>query len=121
MLSKRIAAYISSSSILAGSALSLWVCRSPEQASIGLTALIVSPWIIATGALFVRRYSSGLAFGTTLMLAFELFSYREVFVFPQSSTAALLYVVKPFWQLFGCLPLGFLIAWLTGRSRKAAQ
>jgi hypothetical protein len=104
--------------VAAGLALSLWVCFH-LRTSIGLGVLVAGPWAIGVGGLLARRRSPGFAIATALMLAVELFSYVDTFVVPTSSTAGLIYVVKPVVQLAVCVPAGFIIGAVVRRARRA--
>lgn len=99
----------------AGLALGSWVCIRMSPRSVGLAVFILSPWLLAAALLPMQRRSVGFAVGCSLMILFELFSYIQTFLRPVSSTASLIYIVKPFWQILFCLPIGFLLAWLRGR------
>lgn len=109
------AAVASAVCILAGLGLSAWVCvKQPMPA--GLAALVVGPWVFCVALLAARRRSAGVAAGVVLMLCLEAFCCVDTFVFPTSSTAALIYLVKPFLQLLVCLPMGALVAALVRRT-----
>ncbi len=47
-----------------------------------------------------------------LMLGLDIYGYMEVFVFPSSSTSALLLLFLPFWLIVLIMPIGFLGGWL---------
>ena len=47
-----------------------------------------------------------------LMLGLDIYGYMEVFVFPSSSTSAILLLFLPFWLIVLIMPIGFLGGWL---------
>jgi hypothetical protein len=80
-----------------------------------MVAFMGSPWLVF--AAFCRRWESdiGVVAAGVLLLGFELFIYRDVFIDPKSSTAPLAYVVKPFIQVLLLLPLGLGLGWIGDR------
>lgn len=106
--SQRLAAFF----IAAGTGLSLWAGFMPPV-DMRLALLNLGPWLIVLLLLVAARHSSALALGTFLMLGLEVLSYLDTFVAPGSSTAGLIYVVKPFLQILVCLPAAYLAVWLT--------
>lgn len=72
-------------------------------------AFIAGPWLILDVLFIFSEWARGIAIAAGLMLALELLIYYTVFINPQSSTDAAVYVVKPVLQLFIFLPIGLLI------------
>jgi hypothetical protein len=72
-------------------------------------ALITGPWLILDALFIFSRWARGITITAALMLALELLIYYTVFENPQSSTDAVIYVVKPVLQLLIFLPIGLLI------------
>ncbi len=79
----------------------LFVVKAPGPLGIRLYAFalwLVLPWL---AALMVARRSRapGLLIGTALAAAFEVVAFHATFIAPMGSTPALIYAVKPLWQL----------------------
>jgi hypothetical protein len=72
-------------------------------------AFIAGPWLVLDALFIWLRWARGIAIVAGLMLALELLIYCTVFVNLQSSTDAVVYVVKPILPLFIFLPIGLFI------------
>jgi len=70
---------------------------------------VTGPWLILDALFFWLKQFRGIAISGALMLALEIAIYYSVFISPHSSTAPLVYIVKPFLQLLLILPFGLLI------------
>lgn len=85
--------------IAAGALLFVVKAPGPFTLSTHLFALwLVLPWLVAL-ALTLRGYLRGLLTGAVLMAGFELVAFYVTFLAPRGSTSALIYAVKPVWQL----------------------
>jgi hypothetical protein len=79
----------------------LFVVKAPAPVDASLYAFalwLVLPWLVAL-LLAWRMRPPGLLAGTALAAAFEALAFYVTFVAPRGSTAALIYAVKPLWQL----------------------
>jgi hypothetical protein len=75
-------------------------------------AFIIGPWLVLAAFCLWWRRSRGLATAGLLLLASEIYIYYSVIIAPQSSTDALVYMVKPFLQVLLLLPVGLLVGWV---------
>ncbi len=96
----------------------LFVVKAPAPVDAGLYAFalwLVLPWFVAL-LLAWRVPAPGLFAGTALAAAFEALAFYVTFVAPRGSTAALIYAVKPLWQL-GLIGAALLVGTLVARRR----
>ncbi len=96
----------------------LFVVKAPAPVDAGLYAFalwLVLPWLVAL-LLAWRVRAPGLLAGTALAAAFEALAFYVTFVAPRGSTAALIYAVKPLWQL-GLIGAALLVGTLVARRR----
>jgi hypothetical protein len=79
----------------------LFVIEAPGPLGIRIYAFalwLVLPWIAAL--VIVRRPpATGLFPGTALAAGFELIAFYAAFIWPRGSTPALIFAVKPVWQI----------------------
>lgn len=97
----------------------MFVVKAPDPVDAGLYAFLlwlVLPWFVAL-LLAWRVRAPGLLAGTVLAAAFEALAFYAAFVAPQGSTAALVYAVKPLWQL-GLIGVCMVGGALTARRRN---
>jgi hypothetical protein len=108
--------------IAAGALLFVLKAPGPFTLSTHLFALwLVLPWLLAL-ALTLRGYVRGSLSAALLMAAFELVAFYVTFVAPRGSTSALIYAVKPVWQI-GLMAVAMVVARLVeapvGRGRTS--
>jgi len=81
--------------------------------------MIAVPWIVLL-VLHVKKINKvGVMISAIPMALFEVMAYHTTFVNSQSSTATLIYVVKPFYQLI-FMAVGLLIGWAFNKGVKRA-
>ncbi len=61
--------------------------------------VISVPWIVLLGLYIKQKNILGIVISAVLMLLLEFLAYYTTFINPEGSTAALIYVVKPFYQI----------------------
>ena len=79
----------------------LFVLKAPGPFTLSTHLFVlwlVLPWLVAL-ALTLRGHLRGLLTAAALMAGFELFAFYATFLAPRGSTSALVYAVKPVWQL----------------------
>jgi hypothetical protein len=81
-------------------------------------AWLLLPWVVTLLLAWRHRLPRGLLAGAILAALFEGLAYWTTFVRPTSSTAALIYAVKPAWQL-GLVGAALLAGAVTGRRTGA--
>ena len=97
----------------------LFVLKAPGPFTLSthLFALwLVLPWLLAL-ALTLRGYVRGSLAAALLMAAFELVAFYVTFVAPRGSTSALIYAVKPVWQI-GLMGVTLVVAAMLDRARR---
>ena len=97
----------------------LFVLKAPGPFTLSthLFALwLVLPWLLAL-ALTLRGYVRGSLAAALLMAAFELVAFYVTFVAPRGSTSALIYAVKPVWQI-GLMGVALVVAAMLDRARR---
>ena len=97
----------------------LFVLKAPGPFTLSthLFALwLVLPWLLAL-ALTLRGYVRGSLAAALLMAAFELVAFYVTFLAPRGSTSALIYAVKPVWQL-GLMGVALVVAAMLDRPRR---
>jgi hypothetical protein len=72
------------------------------------------PWLVLLGIAW-RYDARGMGAGAALAALFEAVAFHTTFVAPTASTAALVYAVKPVWQL-ALIALAMAIAGWRGRG-----
>jgi len=78
------------------------------QGEIAVFLMLLGPWFLLI-LLFVKKFNlSGILIVAVLMFASELFAYYTVFIVPGSSTSALIYAIKPVYQILLIIPAGLL-------------
>ena len=116
-LSRSCARFVAGLGIAIDAALFVVKAPGPFTWSTHLFALwLMLAWIVAL-VLAWRPNPSGLVPGVLLCAAFEAVAFYLAFVAPRGSTAALLYAVKPVWQL-GLLLLAIIGGMLVARHRN---
>lgn len=109
------------SSVMIGTLLSLYVVFfKQEGGSVNYVPSVVEltgPWLVAGAILVSLKWYRGIACGGIPMLLFEVACYYSVFINPTSSTAPLLYVVKPVLQIV-FLGIGSFLGWLIDKRIK---
>lgn len=71
--------------------------------------MLVGPWVLLL-ILYSKKIKSIAIFAAAVpMLVSELFAYYTTVINSEGSTAALIYAVKPFFQLILFIPFGLLI------------
>lgn len=83
-----------------------------------LLGVLLWSWLpyLASLAILQRWRNGSAALGASLIaLAVDLFAFYTVFIRPQSSTAPLVLLFAPLWNLLFFVPLGALIGWLFSR------
>ena len=99
----------------------LFVVKAPGPFTLAthLFALwLMLAWIVVL-VIAWRGDPPGLLVGTLLAAGFELLAFHETFVAPKGSTAALIYAVKPIWQvglLLGAIVIGMLLRYTRRRQ-----
>lgn len=115
-LPRLLARIIAGVGIAADLALFVLKAPGPLTASTHLFALwLTLPWLVVLGLAW-RLDVPGLAAGALLAAAFEAVAFYATFVAPRGSTSALVYAVKPVWQL-GLLAAGVVGGVLIARTR----
>jgi hypothetical protein len=103
--------------IAAGAMLFVLKAPGPFTLSTHLFALwLVLPWLLAL-VLTLRGYVRGSLAAALLMAAFELVAFYVTFVAPRGSTSALIYAVKPVWQI-GLIGVALVVAAILDRARR---
>ena len=103
--------------VAAGALLFVLKAPGPFTLSTHLFALwLVLPWLLAL-ALTLRGYVRGSLAAALLMAAFELVAFYVTFVAPRGSTSALIYAVKPVWQI-GLMGVTLVVAAMLDRPRR---
>ena len=81
--------------------------------------MIAVPWIVLL-VLHVKKINKvGVMISAIPMALFEVMAYHTTFVNSHSSTAALFYIVKPFYQLI-FMAVGLLIGWAFNKGVRRA-
>lgn len=99
----------------------LFVVKAPGPFTLAthLFALwLMLAWIVVL-VIAWRGDPPGLLVGTLLAAGFELLAFHETFIAPKGSTAALIYAVKPIWQvglLLGAIVIGMLLRYTRRRQ-----
>jgi hypothetical protein len=99
----------------------LFVVKAPGPFTLAthLFALwLMLAWIVVL-VIAWRGDPPGLLAGTLLAAGFELLAFHETFIAPKGSTAALIYAVKPIWQvglLLGAIVIGMLLRYTRRRQ-----
>ncbi len=97
----------------------LFVVKAPAPVDVGMYAFalwLVLPWLVVL-LIAWRTHASGLLAGSALAAAFEALAFYVTFIAPRGSTAALIYAVKPLWQL-GLIGGALLVGTLVARRRQ---
>lgn len=97
----------------------LFVVKAPGPVDAGLYAFalwLVAPWLVAL-LIAWRMHAPGLLAGTVLAAVFEALAFYVTFIAPRGSTAALIYAVKPLWQL-GLIGVSILFGTQVARRRQ---
>jgi hypothetical protein len=103
--------------IAVGALLFVLKAPGPFTLSTHLFALwLVLPWLLAL-VLTLRGYVRGSLAAVLLMAAFELVAFYVTFLAPRGSTSALIYAVKPVWQI-GLMGVALLVAAMLDRRRR---
>lgn len=85
---------------------------SDIQSKIALFLMLLGPWFLLILLYVINFNLLGILIVTALMFASELFVYFTAFIAPGSSTSALIYAVKPVYQILLIIPAGL----LTGKA-----
>jgi hypothetical protein len=99
----------------------LFVVKAPGPFTLAthLFALwLMLAWIVVL-VIAWRGDPPGLLVGALLAAGFELLAFHETFIAPKGSTAALIYAVKPIWQvglLLGAIVIGMLLRYTRRRQ-----
>lgn len=101
----------------------LFVLKAPGPFTLSTHLFVlwlVLPWLVALAlTLTLRGHVRGLLTAAALMAGFELFAFYATFLAPRGSTSALVYAVKPVWQL-GLMGLSLLAAVIFDHLRHRA-
>jgi len=97
-----------------GTAFSIYIVlsqgdRSMPESFWTVVPYVVGPWIVLDLLPLFVKWWTGIAIAGGLMLVLEIFFFFSVFINPQNSTAALVYLIKPFVQLLLLLPIGLVV------------
>ena len=86
---------------------------------VAFVLLLAVPWIILLVLHAKKINKVGVMISAVPMALFEVMAYYTTFVNSQSSTSALIYAVKPFYQ-FGFMAVGLLIGWVVTKGARHA-
>jgi hypothetical protein len=105
--------------LIAGAGVVLALATSAVAGAFSLGALVFAGWAMVPYALFLllaRRIADrwSLTFAAVALLLAELYIRAEVFLFPKSSTAALVLIFSPLYLTCLVLPAGLGVGWLSG-------
>ena len=115
----------------AGIALTLWVWLYESSSAFewdttkdfvldaAFEIMLAFPWLVLLALYITNINKLGIVISAVPMLLLELLAYHTTFISPEGSTAALIYAVKPFYQLIIML-IGLLIGYVINRGRKCA-
>ncbi len=79
------------------------------QGEIVAFLMLLGPWLLLM-LFFVKKFNLlGILIVAILMFASELVAYYTTFIAPGSSTSALIYAVKPVYQVLLIIPFGLLV------------
>jgi hypothetical protein len=110
---------------IAGAGVVLVLATSAAAGAFSLGALVFAGWALVPYALLLllaRRIADrwSLAFAAVALLLAELYVRAEVFLFPKSSTAALVLIFSPLYLTGVVLPAGLGVGWLSGWAWRRA-
>ena len=115
-LPRLLARVVAGAGIAADATLFVLKAPGPFTWSTHVFALwLALPWLVVLGLAW-RLDVPGLLVGALLAAAFEAIAFHVTFVAPRGSTSALIYAVKPLWQL-GLLAAAIVGAILVARVR----
>ena len=87
-------------------------------AALGFFVWGMTPYALCLSVSSMASWRAAPVPGGVLALAVDLLVHREVFVSPQSSTAALLLIFVPLWNTLVIVPAGTLVACAVARRRS---
>jgi glycopeptide antibiotics resistance protein len=89
--------------------------------SIGLLIWSLLPYVVVIIILHPMNKPQRALGATGTILFMDLWMYKEVFVTPGSSTAALGLLFMPLWNMIIFIPLGFLLGWLFLERKQKSE
>lgn len=89
-----------------------------SEPSIGFFVWSLVPYAVCSLVLLRARSGIPAALGVSVALLLDLIAHYDVFVNPQSSTAALALVAIPLWSALLFSPAVMLVGWLVVRRRS---
>lgn len=93
-----------------------------EFFSIAFWLFSLSPYIAGAIILVRFRHAHATIGALSIPIVFDIFAFREVFVSPGSSTAPLILLFAPLWNLFLFVPVGAAIGrWVRNQLEEAAR
>jgi hypothetical protein len=92
-----------------------------ESFSVQFWLFSLSPYIAGTVILVRFRHAHATIGALAVPVLVDLFAFHEVFVAPDSSTASLLMLFTPLWNLFLFVPVGAAVGrWVRNRLDEAS-
>jgi hypothetical protein len=88
-----------------------------NQFQVELLLLSCLPYVLCVVVLLWSGRALIALCGVVPALGFDIAAFLSVFVWPTSSTAPLILLFLPLWNLLLFVPLGLLVGWGIGRAR----
>ena len=96
-----------------------WATLGDFLEEVVFQSMLAAPWIILLILHLKRINNWGVVISAIPMALFEVMAYHTTFINPQGSTAALIYAVKPFYQLL-FMAVGLLVGWVISKGVRRA-